>query len=277
MTRRAIPLADALALAGAATRTRWARLGLAGLLAGAVAWAALLAFGLRPPTTAYLPQGTNGVVVLDVSASISSDTYARITATLRKIAASRGNYGLILFSDVAYQALPPGTPAREFAPYIRFFDIGGPDAKGGSLADLPKSPFTDTFSAGTRISTGLSLALDTIRQQQMVKPAVLLISDLDDETGDLERVTNLAIEYRRAGIPLYVVGLNPSPEDEAFMRRVVPPNGQFTTASLPGGGDARSRAPLPVGLIALAAAAALLAAGLLVASERLRWRPRGAA
>ena len=42
-------------------------------------------------------------------------------------------------------------------------------------------------------------------------PAVLLVSDLDDDSGDVDRVSQAAIAYRRAGIPLHVVGLNAAP------------------------------------------------------------------
>ena len=49
---------------------------------------------------------------------------------------------------------------------------------------------------------------------------MLLVSDLDDDSGDVDRVSQVAIAYRRAGIPLHVVGLNAAPEDAAFIRRV---------------------------------------------------------
>ena len=162
---------------------------------------------------------------------------------------SRGRYGLVLFSDVAYQALPPGTRAAELAPVRAVLRREEQRDAGRACRELPRSPFTDTFSAGTRISTGLALALDVIRDERSSIPPSCSISDLDNETADLERVTNLALAYRRAGIPLHVVGLNPAPEDEAFMRRVVPSNGSFTTARLPEEGDGSSSAPVPWGLL----------------------------
>jgi hypothetical protein len=267
--RRGIPLADVGAFARSSSHTRRARLLLVALLLAATALAVLATFRLRPPTTAFLPQGTNGVVVLDVSASISSDHYARIATTLQRIARSRGRYGLVVFSDVAYQALPPGTRAAEFRPYTRFFDVRA-QAGPGALPELPRSPWTDSFSAGTRISTGLSLALDVIREERLRDPAVL-VSDLDNDTNDLERVTNLAIAYRREQIPLHVVGLNPDPEDVAFIRRVIPDNGSFTTARLEEEGGASSSAPVPFALAGLAGIAAALLGLVLVATERLRW------
>ena len=70
-----------------------------------------------------------------------------------------GRAGLILFSDTAYQALPPGTPVTELGSFERFFRIARPTSPG-LQPQPPRSPWTSSFSAGTRISTGLSLALD---------------------------------------------------------------------------------------------------------------------
>ena len=115
---------------------------------------------------------------------------------------------------------------------MRFFDVPTETAPG-ALPQAPRSPWTDAFGAGTRISTGLSLALDVIRKEQLTNPAVLLVSDLDDDSGDIDRVSQTAIAYRRAGIPLHVVGLNAAPEDVAFIRRFVTGKGSFEQAALP--------------------------------------------
>jgi hypothetical protein len=240
------------------------------MLVAAAALCLAVSFRLPATTTSLLPGSSTGVVVLDVSASISSDTYARIAATLNRLVDSNGAYGLVLFSDTAYQALPPGTPARELRPIARFFDVGA-QRSPGALPEPPRSPWTKSFSAGTRISTGLSLALGVIRADRLPNPAVLLVSDLDDDTGDLERLSRVAIAYRRAGIPLHVVGLNASPEDVAFIRRLVPGSGGFTQATLPSerSGFARDR---PDGLLVAAAALLALALGaFLLLSEPLRW------
>ena len=54
----------------------------------------------------------------------------RSTGSIR----SNGSYGLILFSDTAYQALPPNTPARELEPLLRFFDVPPETVAGGAAA-----------------------------------------------------------------------------------------------------------------------------------------------
>ena len=159
----AIELADYPALARAARRTRLLRLGAAGAAVGLAVLAFLVAPSGSSPGAVLLPHGANGIVVLDVSASISSDTYARIASTLDRLRRGGGSAGLILFSDTAYQALPPGTPVVELGPFERFFQVPA-QTQPGVLPQPPQSPWTDQFGAGTRISTGLSLALKVLRR-----------------------------------------------------------------------------------------------------------------
>jgi hypothetical protein len=249
-----IPYGELDAVASSTRRTLALRLLLAAAaLAGALAVVLLGRAG--PAPGALLPAGSDGLVVLDLSASISSDTYARIGGTLDRLAGSDGRYGLIVFSDTAYLALPPGTPAAELRPFARRFDV--PPRTSGAIA-VPTNPWTGSFSAGTKISTGLQLALDTIRARGLGRPAVLLVSDLDDDAGDRERLTATALSFRRLGIPVRVVGLNPSPEDERFVTRLLRRPSDLSAAALPGereGGDSGLR--LPLLLAALAAAVAL--------------------
>jgi hypothetical protein len=270
MTAGAIPLADLGRLEDDARRTRRMRL----LSAGAVVVAAVLALAValrtHPRAAVFLPQGTNGIVVLDVSASISNDTYAGIAATLDRLASSRGRYGLIFFSDTAYQALPPGTPARELGAFERFFTVPRQTALGGVLP-AAANPWSDQFSAGTRISTGLQLALDVVRAQRLGRPGVVLVSDLDDDTGDIEALTSVGLAYRKLGIPLRVVGLNPSPDDERLVTRLLEHPSDLQPATARNERRAGVEAPSPVSLITLALAAAASLALLLAVTERLRW------
>ena len=229
---------------------------------------------------------------------------ARIAATLDRLARSRGRYGLVLFSDTAYQALPPGTPARELGTFERFFDVPRQTTPGGAPL-APANPWSDQFSAGTRISTGLQLALDVIRARHLGRPGVVLVSDLDDDAGDIEALTNVALAYRKLGIPLRVVGLSPSPEDQRLLTRLLEhpsdlrPAAQArrargrrrravsgATGCLGAGGSGLARAPArahgatPLGrgmsrrLVAAAAAAAALCAAVVavVAHDARSWR-----
>jgi len=266
-----IGLGDARLFRRRAASIRRLRLAVAAVVALAAVGLLVVSFrdGGSPPS--LLPASSSGIVVLDLSASISSDTYARIDATLDRLVRSNGAYGLILFSDTAYQALPPQTPAKELKPLQRFFELpeqGSP----GALPQAPRSPWTEAFSSGTRISTGLSLALDVIRGNRLVRPAVLLISDLDDDDGDIDRVAQVAIAYRRAGIPLHVVGLDASPEDAAFIKRFVTGNGSFTQAALPSEREGGPALGVDRLFAALSILLALALAAFVLLSEPLRWR-----
>jgi hypothetical protein len=269
MTTDAIPLADLGRLRDAARRTT--RLRLLAVLGVAAAAAAALVVSLRthPQTAAFLPIGTNGIVVLDVSASISNETYARIAGTLDRLATSHSRYGLVLFSDTAYQALPPGTPARELEAFRRFFTVPAQTVPGGAPLP-PANPWSEQFSAGTRISTGLQLALDVIHAQRLGHPGVVLVSDLDDDTGDIEALTSVALAYRKLGVPLRVVGLSPSQEDARLVTRLLAhPSDLRRVTGSDGGLRAEPTSAAPLVVLTLAAAAFL--ALLLALTERLRW------
>ena len=201
-----------------------------------------------------LPAGSDGLVVLDLSASISSDTYARIGGTLDRLAGSGGRYGLIVFSDTAYLALPPGTPAAELRPFARRFDL--PAQAAGAIV-VPTNPWTASFSAGTKISTGLQVALDTIRARQLGRPAVLLVSDLDDDAGDRERLTTTGSRCAGWGCRFASCAQRGS-GGRALHGAAAPParrpfGGRATGEERGGGGRIR----LPLLLAALAAAVAL--------------------
>jgi hypothetical protein len=275
--RQSIPLADPTPLQPAARRTAIVRVAAAaGLLALA---AAAILLGRHPDVheVRFLPQGSSGIVVLDLSASISSETYSRIGQTLSELSASRGRYGLVVFSDSAYEALPPGSPASALQPMVRFFRLP-PQGRPGVAPTFPINPWTDAFSAGTRISTGLELARSILIADRLARPAVLLISDLDNEPNDLPALTSVALAYRQERISLHVVGLNPSTDDERLFRRFVAGRGSFSQARLPGDtepGSSTARFPAALAVVALVLAA-LLALNELW-NARLVWAPRGAA
>ena len=280
MRPRAIPFADVRGLLPLARRTTVVRTAAAVLLL-ALAIAAIL-LGRHPQVreSSVLPKRSNGIIVLDLSASISTDTYARIGASLRELTDSGGRYGLIVFSDTAYEAFPPGTPSEALRPLVRYFTLR-PARTSGFLPTFPVNPWANSFSAGTKISTGLDLARGVIIDEAPAqKPAVLLISDLDDDPADVPRVTSLALAYRREGIPLDVVALNPAPGDEQLYRRLVRGWGSFTPARLRGEQtETASRGSFPVALGAVALAVALLLGAYELWSARLTWgtRAEGAA
>jgi hypothetical protein len=92
-------------------RTGIVRLVLAG---GAVALVLAAAATARDPQTsehALVPPDRIGVVVLDLSLSITDSDYGTLTRTLRRLIAEDATIGLAVFSDAPYELLPPGTPA----------------------------------------------------------------------------------------------------------------------------------------------------------------------
>src|SRR5581483_10021729 len=189
----AIPVPGAGALAGNARRTARVRRALAAAVCILVVLAALAA---RHPATTQptsLPVRSGDMVVLDLSASISSDTFSRIGETLRKLVSTGGRYGLVVFSNVAYEALPPGTQASALRPLIRYFTVP-PNASGA----LPTNPWTLSFSRGTRISAGLDLAHRILVENHLTRARVVLISDLADDPADVQRLNEVATtEYGR--------------------------------------------------------------------------------
>ncbi|MDX6569466.1 MAG: hypothetical protein QOH15_2044 [Gaiellales bacterium] len=272
MNSARIPLSDVAGLLRAWRRTAVIRGVLAALL---VALLLIAAFLSSRPTTRQplhlLPKASNAIVVLDLSASISSDTFNRIGETLDQLAATNGRYGLVVFSDVAYEALPPGTPSAQLRPFARYFKVPSQQTPGLAPA-FPTNPWTNSFSAGTRISAGLGLALRVIHADRLARPGVILISDLNDDQGDLTNLASSALAYRQEGIGIRIVALNPSRDDQHRFETLLGNASRITQAQLPGDRTAfqGARFPLVLALLALAVALALAANELF--SARLTWR-----
>ena len=265
-----IPLADAAELTPAWRRTRLIRALLASALAALVLATALLVSRPSTHTLRFLPATSNGIVVLDLSASISSDTFNRIGETLDELASTNGRFGLVVFSDVAYQALPPGTPSSALRPYARYFKVPA-QTTPGLAPTFPVNPWTDSFSAGTRISAGLGLAFKVIRTDRLAHPGVILISDLDDDPGDDVALRSIALAYRHDAVRLRIVALNPAPNDRERFSQLLGSAADITPARLPGEQAAAGQASFPAILAVLAVVLALgLAANELV-NARLTW------
>jgi hypothetical protein len=270
MTTDAIPLADTRPFRRPASRTRLVRLTLAVCALGAAAAAFATALHDPPEAGPVLPRGTDGIIVLDVSASVSTSASRRLSSTLDQLARSRGRYGLVLFSDTAYLALPPGSPASELRPFTRFFRPTPP--RSGSPPRLRRSPWSSQFSAGTMISGGLALALDVARELGDERTTVILVSDLDASSRDVGWVTSVLLEYRRAKVPLRVVALDPEPRDRATFAALLARPDALTVAPDPATSAVPERRVRDVRLITASLATGALLAGLIAVSARLRWR-----
>ena len=265
----AIPLADAPALRAPARWTFAVRATLAAIAIGASIAFLVVSRHPQARTVVPLPRDASTVVVLDVSASISTDTYARIGGTLSALSHSGARVGLVVFSDLAYEALPPGVPASDLTPFVRYFTLP-PQSQAGSAPAFPPNPWTTTFTAGTRISTGMELA-HTIAQAQAKRPTVVLVSDLDDDPQDLTALAAVMAAYQRDHIPVRVVGLNASPQDVTLFERLLGHTVPVTQAPTLGQVQPHDVTAFPDVLLALAILAGAALALREAWSPRLEW------
>ncbi len=261
-----IPLADVPAFRARARATRLAL----GVLAACAALAAvgflLASRSSHSQTLVPLPSNASVVIVLDLSASISSDSFSRIGGTLRALSQTGDRVGLVVFSDDAYEALPPGTPAADLAPLVRYFTLP-PQRVPGFLPSFPANPWSNTFTGGTVISSGMELAID-IAVAQRPRATVMLVSDLDDDPNDLPALAAAASVARHDGVAIRVVGLNPTLGDIAYFRTLFGSSAPIVEAPTLEQAAPQARTPFPWALVGLA----LLAAVALALREG--WAPR---
>ncbi len=278
ISRRGLPVADAPALGRAARRSRLVRALLVCALTGLIGAAVALATrNTAPAPAAAAPTGTVTEIVLDVSGSVGDRTFAFTGRALRRL--SRGGpVGLVVFSDSAEEALPPGTPAAELDPLVRLFRPlrdRSAFAYPPPLSKYPMSPWYTSFSGGTRISAGLAAARTALIRDH-VHGRIVLISDLGDAADDLARMKRELVRLEQTGIELRVMPLPTTfARDLRRFRRL---EGPRVTDVAP----ARPRRPAQAAgfaVPAMLAAVGVLLAIALAANElygvSLRWRERG--
>jgi hypothetical protein len=296
-SRQGIPLSDVRTLAEPVRRTAVVRWTLAAALIATLLAAAWLARSPGASGVQLAQGGKSGVVVLDMSASIGS-ARRRLTEPFEYLAQTGQEFGLVLFSSVAYEAIPPGTESTELRGFLRAlapfpnvcfareFTACPPGARRVDpdsreferIRRESVTPWAENFRGGTKISTGLQLARRMLERHDQKHRGVLLVSDLDDSLLDVPALTRELITYRRERIPLNLVALAPFDEDRFFFERMLGKDAFVDRADLapPRLADERSRAEsagVPEGLAGLA----LLLLMLLAANEhfcgRLAWRP----
>ncbi len=202
--RGAVQLAELPELRGAALRTSVIRVVLALALAGTLAGLLHVARSAGSGRAAVFPEGTNtGVVALDMSASISGPSYARVASTLRGIVDANQSIGLVMFSDSAYELLPPNSPPAALLQFIPFFT---PERYYGTSPVFAQTPW-DNFSGGTRIAAGLTEARRALTRAHVKHGAILVISDLDDAAADQPALDAEALRLRQAHIQVRIVPL----------------------------------------------------------------------
>jgi hypothetical protein len=246
---RRIALGDAPGLLAQARRTTLLRLGLAALLAALLAAGVAVAARGEEGEPPLAEAGRTTVRVVDVSSSIQPRVYRQIGETLDRAVEEGGRFGVVLFSDVAYEMLPPGTPARELEGLRRYFTpvrerVPGEPTVAVGQTRFPEAPWNASLTAGTKISTGLQVARLVLEREGVENGKVVLVSDLENEYLDLPELGRALAGYADTGLPLRVVALSPTPEDRRIFERLLRERGSIEEAALPDP-SGRVRAALP--------------------------------
>ena len=276
-----LPTSAAAELGDAYRRTRRLRFTLAFAALALLGASFLLARALESQPTTYFATGSGGIVVLDLSTSVDVQKAERAQRVLRALSETEGRVGLVVFSDSAYEMLPPDTRSAELEPLLPFFRAGpqiSPDnvrrTRGGRIvpntpsARPRESPWSLTFRGGTRISTGLVEARRVIEREGDRNLSVLLVSDLDNSGFDTSDLTEELGRYDQAGIDLKVIPLFAGPEDRGLFTQLVGKDALVTRTELLRNTEVQERqvviGAFPWALAALGAALLLL----LAANER---------
>lgn len=196
---------DAQALRLVSLRTRLLQVVLVVVAVALLALATASARGLDPGKPGVLPEGS-GVLVIDLSLSIGEEDFKDIRRTVRRLIEGDGSTGLVIFSDLAYELLPPGTPASELRPLLRYLV-----SRRATRVDagLPVNPWSGSFSAGTRVSSALELARDMLFRDKVKSGFILLLSDLVTAPEDIPQLARTLDELRRQPLTIRVVPLSP--------------------------------------------------------------------
>jgi hypothetical protein len=294
---QSIPVAGAGGLEPHVRRTKLLRLALAAALLVAVALAVLLGRDPDKRARQLFPGSESGVLVVDMSASVGTPG-RNFIRPIEYLSLTGQEFGLVVFSDVAYEAVPPGTSAAELKAYLRIFkprvrpclaDRGyecPPGTRRMTAAEMRRlnqgreqDPWSETLRGGTRISTGLRLARTILAREKISQRGVLLVSDLDTSGFDTPALTRELIRYRDRQIPLRVVALRPFNEDRLYFRRMLGRKAFVRRANLSTRTvtrrDVRTAEAFPVDLAAIGLVSLLLLALNEHYCGRLTWRRRG--
>ena len=206
---RAIPASESGRLERFRRRTTYLRAALAAGLVLLLAMAVVVARQYDVRNAPLVASGSSGVVVLDLSASVFEGGFE---ATVRKLVKTDERAGLVVFSDAAYELLPPGSSGREFQPLLRFF-------RSTTSGFLPPNPW-DRFRAGTRISEGLKVAREALLREGG-PGKIILLSDLEVLPDEVQRLILVFGDLRRDGFDVEIVPLAPREEQRRLLELFV--------------------------------------------------------
>jgi hypothetical protein len=221
---RGVDLHGSRAFVGATWRARILQLIFGGAALGLVLASISSARGIDTAPPGLIPHGSTGVVVVDLSLSIEDEDYRAVRTAFTKLIAENASIGLVVFSDIPYELLPPGTPASELRPMLRLLV---PPRLGP-----PINPWSITFRAGTKVSAALQLARDMLRRDGIESGSILLVSDLETAPEDVPPLSRIVEEIRRSPIQLRAFALAPSSDARLIFGGLLQ-TGAFTLAPGP--------------------------------------------
>lgn len=245
--RVAIDTHDVMALRGVARRTRLVRLVLAAAAVAALVATVASARSFDVQRRTIVPAGSSGVIVLDLSLSIANN-YGDVRRSLRNVVGGDAPVGLVVFSDVPYELLPPGTPASELRPVLRVLT---PPERGD-----PPTPWTQSFRGGTRISEALELAGRMLRRERVENGSIVLISDLQTAPDDVTALARTVDRLKSRDVAVRVVPIGALSDGRLLFTRLLGADAfSEPTRSIdnePRPLRSADSAGLPIGLLALA-------------------------
>jgi hypothetical protein len=224
----AIPASEPERLSHSARRTTALRIALGVGLGLLLAACVLVARQYDVRHAPLVASGSSGIVVLDLSASVFEGGFE---ATVRKLVETDERAGLVVFSDAAYELLPPGSSGREFQPLLRFF-------RSTESGFLPPNPW-DRFRAGTRISEGLKVAREALLREGG-PGTIVLLSDLEVLPDEIQRLVAVFADLRQDGFDVRIVPLAPRQERRELIELLL---GGDTLLPQPVSGEEAVKAP----------------------------------
>jgi len=212
----AVPISDLATLQTAARRTRLVRIAVAVGLVALLAAAVVTAGDARGTRSEIVPAETTSVLVVDLSKSIIDTEFRRIGATLHRLIETDTPTGLVVFSDIPYELLPPGSPSSALVPVLRYFT----PVRGS----FPVNPWQTTFRAGTQISPALDLAHEMLLRRTVANGSIVLISDLETAPSDFVMLTRTLTRLRAQGVKVRVVPLQTTERGRNLFRSLLGPS-----------------------------------------------------
>jgi hypothetical protein len=259
-----IPLATTAELGPAVRRTLLLRILIGVALIGLAVAATETGRSNAAAGRGLLSGKSGGVLVLDVSRSIKPESNRTITTVLQQLIQAHTRIGLVAFSDIGYELLPPGSPSAELRPLLRYF---APARPRPGADPYPPNPWTSSFSGGTQISAGLTLGHTVLKDAGDPKGEILLVSDLDTAPDDVPRVAQTFNTFRNQGVPFRIVPVAARADNLSLFQSIAGRKAFAAPVHAVGGSLGRTegsrRGHTPWGLVAIA----LVLLALLAANE----------